>query len=1050
MPVRTTLLDLPLGRGVNEGVDARQLAPGSYAEVLNWCIDREGRFTKRPGYVAGIGELSAGVSMSAADKLCTIGKELLAIGHDGASCQLQTRAPSWGYWQDPDTVPHLTCASEPLVRNLQFLKLVSLVYFGTGTKRFELVAYGDFDGATVTLRYRVRDLDADALVISDTTITTTAGTVSFFRLVPIDGHAWVIYCVGAGLIAFQVHGGTLATSSITLDATVAGFTGDAYPIASNRVLVAYTDATTTLRLRKFNGSGVAVSTRDKVYAVNVQNARVAGTSGGQVVVAMDAPVPNDVIADGLNDNATFTDAWAGTTTVMAYSTLIDLSVEMDASGGSVVAFSGEGSAGEDAVIAYPLTSAGVLGAGRIAVRCALASSLKRIDGGVYAALHVTTGGSSFVSAFGVTTSAPAHGALFRFDDTSSSSALTYWGTYLRNTSRGPVSGILTPHSCSRLWEVESGVWTFAALSLLLVQPGLDAITAERVTVRSRSARRTNGALWQTTQANRLLLLSGGALSFYDRFGVYEVGFLQPPEITGHSTAGAGAGAPEAAAAPGNTYLYAARYEWCDDQGNLHTSAWSNLHSVTLINPTSPYYDVTLTIKQTGATRRDRRGPNRKVYITVWRSLKNGATSDGRVRVYKLSPYGDGTGTSARLNSKIAYSTTYVDTQDDATMRALGLGQYLFPSGDVLEALPPPPQNAICAHRGRLWLADATDPQRIWFSRTLVPGEAPAFHDAFTLRLDDSPEGVTALASLDDKLVVFTESRIFYVVGDGPNDTGANGAFGGPYQVVSQLGCIDARSVSVTPAGVYFQSRAGLTLLDRSLAVNLVGDPVQDTLEAFPDCQGAQHDATNSRVVWLQTNNAATDSRFVVLDYLRKAWFTWQVGDPTSTKEVYAHVVSPHLGHVIAHSDGVCVETVDSPTDTVGGAAVWITSRLTTPWIRQGSVSGIELARRLHVSGERLSYCVLYVEQFYDFSASGTSTSFALSSGSAVDTPDMPRLAVDLAQQKATAWKFTIRDSAASPLGGTSGQPRGLRLWGLSLEITPTEGLAKLPAANLKG
>jgi hypothetical protein len=49
-------------------------------------------------------------------------------------------------------------------------------------------------------------------------------------------------------------------------------------------------------------------------------------------------------------------------------------------------------------------------------------------------------------------------------------------------------------------------------------------------------------------------------------------------------------------------------------------------------------------------------------------------------------------------------------------------------------------------------------------------------------------------------------------------------------VAGDVGCIDARSVVVTAAGVHFQARAGLALLSRALEVSLLGDPVTDTID----------------------------------------------------------------------------------------------------------------------------------------------------------------------------------------------------------------------------
>jgi len=91
--------------------------------------------------------------------------------------------------------------------------------------------------------------------------------------------------------------------------------------------------------------------------------------------------------------------------------------------------------------------------------------------------------------------------------------------------------------------------------------------------------------------------------------------------------------------------------------------------------------------------------------------------------------------------------------------------------------------------------------------------------------------VTALASLDEKLIVFVQRSnssfgIEYIIGDGPFDTGAGNNWTDPPQPLPHaVGAIDQRSIAVCELGVFFFSpvggtngQGGIFLLSRDLQV----------------------------------------------------------------------------------------------------------------------------------------------------------------------------------------------------------------------------------------
>lgn len=64
----------------------------------------------------------------------------------------------------------------------------------------------------------------------------------------------------------------------------------------------------------------------------------------------------------------------------------------------------------------------------------------------------------------------------------------------------------------------------------------------------------------------------------------------------------------------------------------------------------------------------------------------------------------------------------------------------------------------------------------------MKGEGVAFSGFFTSRLDPSGGDISAIKLMDDKVILFKENAIFYVSGEGPNDTGTQNNYSLPQLV----------------------------------------------------------------------------------------------------------------------------------------------------------------------------------------------------------------------------------------------------------------------------
>jgi len=187
------------------------------------------------------------------------------------------------------------------------------------------------------------------------------------------------------------------------------------------------------------------------------------------------------------------------------------------------------------------------------------------------------------------------------------------------------------------------------------------------------------------------------------------------------------------------------------------------------------------------------------------------------------------------------------------------------------ALPngcPPGALDIVAHQGRAWVI-SDDANNLYFTKQIVDGEAVNFTDSFTSQLDAND--ANALASMDDKLIVFSKKKIFYQVGFGPGDDGTGSDYQGFTRIQSPVGCVDRRSVVATPDGVFFQSPIGIYLLTRGLEVVYIGQPVADEIAAFPVVVAAILHPTQPWVYFYVTNSAGNAGERLVYDYRVQKW-----------------------------------------------------------------------------------------------------------------------------------------------------------------------------------
>lgn len=217
--------------------------------------------------------------------------------------------------------------------------------------------------------------------------------------------------------------------------------------------------------------------------------------------------------------------------------------------------------------------------------------------------------------------------------------------------------------------------------------------------------------------------------------------------------------------------------------------------------------------------------------------------------------------------------TFSDTTTDA---ALATGDFLYSIGEIQNGIPPRPSH-LCVVNKRLWAVDADFRQRVVFSKQFRKGFMPEFVDSFYVDLTDAAGDITGLQALDDRLIVFKQSAIYVISGDGPDLTGA-GATPSVSRIAGDLGGILGSVACSTGQEVWFATdREGIWKIDRSLQPVYAGSPVDD-LTVTPSPAGAPYNvveaicAKDRNEIWfIVTTGAGVPPSAIVYDQELGVW-----------------------------------------------------------------------------------------------------------------------------------------------------------------------------------
>jgi hypothetical protein len=983
MALVSRTIEIPLVGGVDTKSDNKQIPPGKLFLLENARRLKNSKVQKRFG-CAKMGDDIVGSSahLANSDALGVVGDELLQF--TGQS--VYSYSENADRWSDKGAALSLRVKLQSLVNNNYEQTSVDQAISGN----IGLIAWEDSRGG---VRCSVYDHSSESQLLSDTVVHAAGEGV---RCLAFEGNLYVFYSVGGNIRARQIN--PVNPSPLGGEVTLS-VAGSASTVAFD--VLAHNDYMNVV----FNGSGTNLYFLRVNSALTVLSIANIGETAIGAITSIKGPGQTTLLV------------WSTGTTVRG--AIYDLAGTQ-----TVAPFIVESLSGVEAITGYELPD----GTGvRLFYQVSAALSYNHYTKtAVVNAAGSVSGVAVFLRSVGIASKAFAYSP-----DTTDRGFLavshdsTLQGTYFIARNDGTIvgkigyglgGGLLSRPTPSSVYERETGVFSFSVLTKnpLISTDGGKFLSFKGVSLAELDF--TAQSNYSSVELGENAHILGGIVQGYDGQGLVEHGFhLNPENASASQTTGGSLTLL-------GEYQYCVLYRWMDAKGKLHQSAPSTPLSITL---TGGNNRVQLTIPTLRLTAK--KSPRTNVEIVVYR------TEAALEEFYRAnSP------TSLLYNDPTADTVNYTDDLSDAT---LATREPLYTAGGLLENDAPPSAAFGCPWKNRFGLG-GTEDDTFWLSKEVVPGKPVEFSNALTFNLERKGGKSTGMAALLDKLILFKESAIYYIYGDGPDGLGV-GQWSTPEQVSSDVGAVDSVSIADTPAGIVFKSRKGIYLLTGDLQLSYIGAEVEDWNDETVTAAVVMSDYNEVRFTTLSGPT-------LVYNYENATWAVWpntSATDAAIWKNRYIYI------RRTLNADSIVVRETPEQFKDVDQ---YYSMRVGIGWLSFAKLAGYQRIRRLMPVGTYKSAHTLRAKLAFDYSESyteehewdaasylGASTyggsspygSEALYGGN--DGPYIVRFHV--AHQKNTALRCILEDT------DLSGSGESFDLSALSLEVAGKKGLFKLPA-----
>lgn len=289
-------------------------------------------------------------------------------------------------------------------------------------------------------------------------------------------------------------------------------------------------------------------------------------------------------------------------------------------------------------------------------------------------------------------------------------------------------------------------------------------------------------------------------------------------------------------------------------------------------------------------------------------------------------------------------------------------------------------------------------------------------------------GVTGVASLDERWVVFTRDAVWEITGDGPDDDGVQGEFSAPRRLPAEGGCIDSRSLIEVSSGlIYQQSPDRLYLLPRGGGAPVwFSQPVRATLARYPVITSSAYVRRDNTVVFTCNDSGGSSGVLVVHDLRTGDWYV----DELDGAPVVLGSEAWGGAHAICGSTFVRVQT-----ETFSDAGEAFGMRLRTGAVRPFGTNAWGKVHTLTLLGEFRGECTVGCRFSFDDGKTFTTLTAQAVTGAAGDAL---RLQWSLPRSRT--------DHVVIEWTTTSDEPsEGIVFNAFTLEVDPAEGPTRLGA-----
>lgn len=366
---------------------------------------------------------------------------------------------------------------------------------------------------------------------------------------------------------------------------------------------------------------------------------------------------------------------------------------------------------------------------------------------------------------------------------------------------------------------------------------------------------------------------------------------------------------------------------------------------------------------------------------------------------------------------------YIFFSDNVADHILVGNDQLYTTGGEVENIAAPATAILTSFKNRLIAVPQENKFQFWYSKQVIPGSPVEFSDVFVQNVDQRGGEITALGAMDDKLIIFKQNSIYYVVGDGPTPAGTFNDFSLPILVTADAGCVNKKSIVVMPEGLMFKSAKGIYLLSRSLELKYIGAEVEEY---------NSYNVTSAQLIptVYEVRFTLTNGYCLVHDYYVDQWSVYtniSAVDSTIFQNKYTYLKS---------NGTILQETPGSYTDN----GDFIQLSLTTSWLSFAGLQGYERFYDMLLLGDYKSPHTLNVEFAYNFDSSVTqSTQIPVTSD-----PGVYQYRIFPVTQKCESFRLTIYDTQDTSFG------EGFDISAIIMRIGIKQGTNKMPASVAYG